>query len=291
MPTNIREMQITKPPEGAIGAAIDNVCIDGLRDEEISLIRELVYTHKLVTIRDQKLSRAEYVAFARRLGRPQIYFQTHYRHPEFPEIFVSSNVPENGQKVGVAGTGRYWHTDYQFFDAPLPLTMQYPQAVNGIRETYYIDMERVLNELPTHLLEIVRSARAVHDGRWRYKVQSSDVDRSLDEIYKELGIQYPAVTHPMVITHPRTGVKSLYISSGFTVGILGCVRDKGDSILRELFEFTERTDHVHALRWQLGEIALWDNRTLLHKAGTTPPGQANVTYRIGIYDDLRFYDQ
>jgi taurine dioxygenase len=291
MQTNIREMQITRPSKGAIGAIIESIDVNSLQDDEINVIREAVYAHKLVTIRGQELSREQYVAFARRLGRPQIYFQTHYRHPDFPEIFVSSNVPENGQKVGVSGTGRYWHTDYQFFNEPLPLTMQYPQVVDGIRETFYIDMERVLGELPSNLAGIVWNARALHDGRWRYKIQSSDIDRSLDEIYTELGKQYPGVTHPMVITHPLTGAKSLYVSRGFTVGIVGRGRDEGDSILHELFDFIEQEDHVHTLRWKLGEIALWDNRTLLHMAGTSPPGQSNVTYRIGIYDDLPFYMQ
>lgn len=94
------------PPKGGIHAEIESIDVRDLRDDEMQTIRQLVYQHKLVTIKGQHLSRAEYVAFARRLGCPQIYFQARYRHPEFPEIFVSSNVPENGQKVGVAGTGR-----------------------------------------------------------------------------------------------------------------------------------------------------------------------------------------
>ena len=98
------------------------------------------------------LSPTEYVEFAHRLGRPQIYFQDNYHHPEHPEIFVSANVPINGRNVGVAGTGRYWHTDYQFFEEPLPLTMVFPQRLpQGDRYTAYIDMQRVFDELPTHL--------------------------------------------------------------------------------------------------------------------------------------------
>lgn len=289
MQVEVGALHVTRPLEDSIGAVVENLRFDSLRDQEIGLIRDLVYAHKLVTIRDQSLSRAEYVAFARRLGRPQVYFQPHYHHPDFPEIFVSSNVEENGQKVGVSGTGRYWHTDYQFFNEPLPLTMQYPQVVPSLRETFYIDMERVLLELPAALAQSVAGARALHDGRWRYKVQSGDIDRSLDEIYRELGKQYPAVTHPMVITHPLTGRKSLYVSSGFTVGIAGRGRDEADAILNELFAFIERPDHVHTLQWRQGEIAIWDNRTLLHKAGATPPGEPNVSYRVGIYDDLPFY--
>lgn len=290
MQVDVGTLQVTSSPHGSIGAILEGVHPATMSDEETASIRALIYEHKLVIVRDQVLSKAEYVAFARRLGRPQIYFQPNYHHPDFPEIFVSSNVEENGQKVGVAGTGRYWHTDYQFFKEPLPLTMQYPQVMPSLRETFYIDMERVLRELPPSLAQFVQGdTRAVHDGRWRYKVQPSDIDRSLAEIYQELGRQYPGVTHPLVITHPVTGVKSLYASSGFTVGIAGRGLDESGAILKELFAFIEQPEHVYTLQWRQGDIAIWDNRTLLHKAGASPKGEPNVSYRIGVYDDLPFY--
>src|SRR6185503_8462468 len=106
-------MKLTAPPEGQIGAEVTDTDLRTLTAEEAATLRAAVYRHKLVVFRDQTLDKDEYLAFARKLGRPQVYFQKNYHHPQYPEIFVSSNVPdENGKKVGVAGTGQYWHSDY-----------------------------------------------------------------------------------------------------------------------------------------------------------------------------------
>src|SRR5262245_7467494 len=179
-------LDVEEPTIDQIGATVRLALTSPeLPREDVDRIKQLVYRHKLVVLRRLKFTCQEYVRFARNFGTPQVYFQPNYHHPEHPEIFVSSNQKYNGAKFGVAGTGRYWHTDYQFFEQPLPLTMQYPQVLPSVRETYYIDMERVLRELPPRLAQAVDGAQAVHDGRWRYKVQSTDIDRSLDEIYRE----------------------------------------------------------------------------------------------------------
>src|SRR5437763_14107467 len=153
-------MNIKAPAPGCIGAEILDIDVKTFTSEQAHMIRDLVYQHKLVVFRNQNLSKPEYIAFARTIGEPQIYLQKNYHHPEHPEIFVSSNVPENGKKIGVAGTGRYWHTDYQFHPEPLPMTMLYPQILpKGKRETYYIDMERVYAEMPEDLRFYVEGRR------------------------------------------------------------------------------------------------------------------------------------
>jgi taurine dioxygenase len=283
-------MQIDLAPPGALGVAVTDLDARAVTAEQAAAIRALVYQHKLVVFRGQELDNPEYVAFARAIGRPQIYFQPNYHHPAHPEIFVSSNVPENGKKVGVSGTGRYWHTDYQFFREPLPLTMVYPKVLpRGFRGTYYIDMQRVFEELPADLRAGVVGRRAVHDAKWRYKVSADDIDKSMGDLLAEVEKLVPPLAHPAVITHPVTRARSLYVSSGFTHGIEGLSSDENAAFMARLFAFVERDDHVHTHRWEEGDILLWDNRPLLHKASNTPKGEKSSSYRIGIYDDLPFY--
>ncbi len=99
-----------------IGAEIHGLDVTQLTPEspEIDVIRDAIYRHKLLVIRGQKLDENSYIAFTRKVGTPQIYFQSNYHHPDHPEIFVSSNIKESGRKVGVARTGNYWHTDCSF---------------------------------------------------------------------------------------------------------------------------------------------------------------------------------
>jgi len=283
-------MTINRPTTGSIGAELVDMDVRTLTAEQYKSINDLVYEHKLVIFRNQKLSKEEYIAFAKKIGQPQIYFQKNYHHPDHPEIFVSSNVPENGKKVGVAGTGQYWHTDYQFDLKPLSMTMLYPQVLpKSRRETYYIDMERVYETLPEELRSYVEGQRAIHDAKWRYKITIEDMDRAVIDILADVGKMVPPITHPAVIQHPITGKKMLYISSGFTVGIAGVSHEDNQQVMKKLFEFIEEKEHIYTHKWCDGDILLWDNRSLIHKASSTPKGEQSCSYRIGIYDDVPFY--
>lgn len=277
-------------PQQKLGVEIAQLDVKLAKAAELRDVLDFVYKKKLVVIRGQSLDRAEYVAFARRLGTPQIYFQDNYHHPEYPEIFVSSNVEENGEKVGVRGTGRYWHTDYQFMPQPLPLTMLMPWVLPpGRRATYYIDTGRVLRELPVSLRRMVEDRRAIHDGKYRYKVQPSDIDVSIAEIFEQAKSVAPPQAHPAIIEHPITGEKLLYVSRGFTTGLEGLSHEVSGSTLEAIFDFMEQERFVVEQRWEKGDVILWDNRQLLHMASTVEPGQSSTSYRIGIYDHVPFY--
>jgi taurine dioxygenase len=287
----IRSMNTKLPPAGAIGAEITDFDLRRTTPDDARRIKDLVYAHKLVVLRSQTLSIGEYVEFGRKLGRPQVYFQPNYHHPEHPEVFVSGNVKdEKGRKVGVSGTGRYWHTDYQFFAQPLPFVMVYPQILPSTgRGTEFIDLERVYARLPETLRARVDGRRAIQEGKWRYKITPADVDKAIVDILAAVEAMVPALKHPAVIEHPLTGAKSLYVSSGFTTGIEGLSIEEGRAVLAEIFAFVEREEHVHTHTYAPGDILLWENRRMIHKAVASPPGEPSLSYRIGVYDGLPFY--
>ena len=282
-------MKVIAPTE-RIGFEILDIDVATIASGAIETIRQLVYEHKLVVFRNQKITTEQYVEFAKQIGAPQIYFQDNYHHPDYPEIFVSSNVLVDGKKIGVAGTGRYWHTDCAFQPEPLPLTMLYPQVLpQSIRETYYIDMHQVYKNLPPDLRHYVEGQDALHEAKWRYKVQEWDIDRAIIDILNDFEQKAPPVKHPAVIIHPANRKRSLYISQGFTTKIANLSYEESKEVLVKLFAFIERDEHIHTHIWKEGDILLWDNRTLLHKASTVPKGEPSVSYRIGIYDGLPFY--
>lgn len=283
-------MKVDKPSPECIGAEISEIDVALVNKEQVNTIKQLVYEHKLVVFRNQNINVEQYIEFARHIGEPQVYPQDNYHHPDYPEIFVSSNVPKDGKKFGVKGTGRYWHTDCAFLEEPLPFTMLYPQVLpNSIRETYYIDMQQVYKKLPANLKSYIDGKYLRHEGKMRYKVQEWDIDRALIDIMNEIEQRFPAAFHPSVITHPVTGEEILYMSEGFTTGIVDTDYETSQKALQELFEFIELEEHIHTHVWKNGDILLWDNRTLNHMASTVPKGEKSVSYRIGIYDGLPFY--
>jgi len=283
-------MKVISPPLEQIGIQILDLDVASVTPIEIEEIKQLVYDYKLVIFREQKINDNQYLEFAQKIGTPQVYPQDNYHHPEHPEIFVSSNLLKDGKKFGVRGTGRYWHTDCAFLEEPLPLTMLYPQILpESIRETYYIDMQQVYKTLPAHLKSYVDGKYLIHEGKWRYKVQEWDIDKAIIDILRDIEERFPAVRHPAVVTHPVTGAKILYASSGFTTGIEGLDYETNQKKLPELFAFIERPEHIYTHVWQDGDLILWENRTLNHMASKVAPGEKSVSYRIGVDDGLPFY--
>jgi taurine dioxygenase len=283
-------MKINRPSSESIGAEILDINVVSVTEAEVKTIKQLVYQHKLVVFRNQNINENQYLEFASKIGTLQIYPQDNYHHPDYPEIFVSANVPKDGKKFGVRGTGRYWHTDCAFLDEPLPFTMLYPQVLpDSTRETYYIDMQQVYQKLPDNLKICVDGKYMVHEAKWRYKVQEWDIDRAIIDIMSDFENKFPPVKHPAIITHPVTHERILYMSQGFTTGILGFDYETNQKLLRELFSFIERDEHIYTHVWKDGDILLWENRTLNHKASTVIEGEKSVSYRIGIYDGLPFY--
>lgn len=280
-----------EPHEPGLGVEVTDLDIADATDEQVAEIRRLVYRHKLLVFRDQHMDEERYLSMARRFGRLQVYFQDHYHHPDHPEIFVSSNVPQDGQKVGVAGTGRFWHTDYAFFDEPLSTVFVYPQVIpeRGTRETYFIDMEHTWRTMPRPLRDRLVDTHAFHEVTWYYKVQPWDIDRALIDLVREIRRESPGAVHPTVIQHPVTGAESLYVSEGFTTRILELSHDESRETLQELFAFIDQPDHIHTHTWERGDLLFWDNRGLIHRAADTEPDQPSTSYRVGVYDDQPFY--
>lgn len=280
---------VTKNPSG-LGIVIEGLDARAIDAAEAAALRERIHHEKLVVLKGQQLSREEYVAFGRVMGRPQVYFQPNYHHPEHPEIFVSSNVPENGQKVGVAGTGKFWHSDYQFFDEPLSITTVYPQVLpSHPRETIYLDMERVLENLGASWRKRLEGLWAFHEATWYYKIRPADIDRPVLDLVEEFRRESPGALHPMIIEHPTLGYEALYVSEGFTTGVAGMPYEESRRFLRELMVAIDRPQACHHQTWELGDLYLWDNRGLIHRAGFVPSQEPTVSYRVGVYEDLPFY--
>ncbi|MFT4710798.1 MAG: taurine dioxygenase [Planctomycetota bacterium] len=290
IPASLSSLDVELPSSVEIGVRIAGLSPETLTAEIAAGIRSLVYEHKLVYFQGMDLDDERYIELAARIGRPQVYFQENYHHPDHPEIFVSSNLPFRGEKIGVAGTGAYWHSDCSFFGQPLSLTMISPRVLpEADRMTKFLDLEAACAGLPPELEARLENLRAVHEAKWRYKVQPSDVDKSLTELLAAFDKLAPAVTHPVITRHPVNGRKLLYVSSGFVVGFEGLPETESDALLQKVFDHMEREQFIHTHVWRAQEVTLWDNRQLNHCAGDKYEKDHSTSYRIGVYDKLDFY--
>ena len=288
-------MKLAHYANSSLGISVTG--FDARRPADVVEIGKLLYANKIVVLKDQSFTEKEFCDFSHALGTPVPYLQSNYHHPDYPLIFVSSNIEKDGQKMGVARTGGYWHSDTAFLENPIPLTLLYPQVIpkNSRRTTLFIDLEQAFNAMPPALQQRLEATRFIHSGKWKYKVRKEDAGLDLSEILQMIHKVQPPVVHPALITHPVTGRKMLYVTRGFTIGVEGLGEDAGSALLNEVLDFVEQPRFIAEFQWQLGDIILWDNRFLAHKAGrlahANDPVSGNISeeeetlvYRIIIQD-------
>ncbi|MFI9275486.1 TauD/TfdA dioxygenase family protein [Kitasatospora sp. NPDC052896] len=275
-----------------MGVTVEQFDAAGATAEDIASLKELVYRERIVVLKGQDISAAEFVELGRRFGKPEVYYEPMYRHPEHEEIFVSSNVATADGRVGVPRTGEFWHADYQFMPRPFGLTMVYPQVVPAQeRGTYYIDMAKAYQRLSPELREKVDGTVARHSARRYFKIRPSDVYRPIQDVLEDIERKTPPVSHPTVFEHPVTGEPVLYISAAFTYAIEGREDDLVTELLTESGQLDasfERED-IHLQFLHKGDLLIWDNRALVHRARHADTSEPAASYRITVHDEHPFH--
>jgi taurine dioxygenase len=277
-----------KTEKNNFGCSIRDIDANTATPAEIAELKDHLYKNRLVVLKDQAVTEQQYCDFATRFGFPVPYLQENYHHPDYPLIFVSSNVKSDGRQMGVARTGGYWHSDTSFEKTPKVLTMLMPKVLprNHPRSTKFIDMAEVYAALPQSTKDKLAGAAFLHSGRYRYKVRPDNVGYDIFEILQFIDMVAPPSRHPAVIEHPYTGEKVIYANRGFTIGIADRSLDESAEVLKEIFDFAETDRFVREVRWSMGDIIIWDNRFLSHTSGrNSGPEEETMMHRITLRDD------
>ncbi|MFF3557960.1 (3R)-3-[(carboxymethyl)amino]fatty acid oxygenase/decarboxylase [Streptomyces tsukubensis] len=292
-------MQIKEVTGKQIGATVEGFDYATASAEDIEAIKTAVYTKKIVVLKNQHLEPQQFLKLGQAFGRPETYYEPMYKHPEVEEIFVSSNVPKDGKQIGVPKTGKFWHADYQFMPDPFGLTFIYPQVIpEKNRGTYFIDMGKAYEQLPDDLKKEVAGTFSEHSVRKYFKIRPTDVYRPLSEIIDEVDTKTPPVLKPSTFVHPMTGETILYNSEGFTVGMQDeHGRPLENDLLDRLFEATGQLDddfehpNIHLQTFEKGDLLVWDNRSLIHRARHTTTPEPVVSFRLTVHDARKLYDE
>jgi taurine dioxygenase len=280
-------MRITR--QDGIGVIAED--FDSGSDDDVRALKEAVYRDKIVVLKGQDLDPRQFLALGARLGTPETYYEPIYHHPEVKEVFVSSNVSDGEKRVGVPKTGKFWHSDYQFMPRPFDITLIYPQVVpSRNRGTFFIDLTKAYENLGEELKLAVKDTTAWHSVRRYFKIRPSDVYRPLSEIIEEVDAKTPPVALPTAHPHRRTDETILYVSEGFTLSITDSEGREQPELLRELLASTGQLDRefehpaIHLQTYDKGDLLVWDNRSLVHRALHTATDEPAVSYRVTVYD-------
>ena len=239
-----------------IGAQVSGVNLDEeLSNEQFSDLYQAWLDWKVLVFRDQHLDAEQHKAFARRFGTLHEHPMQHSYGGD-PEIL---RVKTTKDSKYTAGNG--WHTDVTCDEIPPMASALYIKETpeHGGGDTLFANMYLAFDLLSNTMKSLLENLTAVHDGALpylgNYKVAPPE------------GHAYPQNEHPVIVTHPETGKKILFVNSGFTSHIKGMHPFESKALLQMLFAHISRTHRLTCrVAWQPNTLALWDNRCTQHHA-------------------------
>ncbi|MUL44665.1 TauD/TfdA family dioxygenase [Mycobacterium sp. CBMA293] len=261
--------------------------------DDIARIRDHIYTDKVVVLKGQELVPLDFIELARNFGVPVPYYEPMYHHPDSDLIFVSSNLNRSEGRIGVPKTGGFWHADYQFMPEPFAITMFYPQLLpTTTRGTRFINMATAYDRLSPRLRQAVADTFCSHSARRYVKIRPTDVYRPIGEVLDDIERATPPSRWPTVLSHPVTGEQILYLSEAFTFGIEDAHGQAlPTSLIDDLLAESGQLDNMYQHRnifvqtYEPGDVVLWDNRALIHRALHNPGNEPTESYRITLTDE------
>lgn len=247
-------MEIT-PLTPHIGAEIRGVDLSRpLDNETMAAIHQAYLDWMVLVFRDQQLSRDQHKDFGRKFGKLHTHPMNHLREGD-DEILVVKTTAESAY---TAGDG--WHTDVTCDEYPPMGSMLYIREVppSGGGDTLWADMYLAYELLSDTMKQLLADLTAVHDGALPYVGAYGS---------KAPPEGYPRNEHPVIVTHPETGRKLLYVNSGFTSHIKGLTPKESRTLLQMLFDHIATTPKLTCrVHWQPDTLTFWDNRCTQHHA-------------------------
>lgn len=260
-------MEIVKAT-GNVGAFIHGCSLDALTDEMFQNIQKALFTHGVVFFRDQKISEDGHVALAERFGEIDVnrFFTPVTSHPMIAEVRTR---PEQAKVIG--GT---WHTDHSYDQRPAMASILVARELPPYGgDTLFAGQVAAAENLSAGLRKTLEGLRAIHsDGSFS---TSTILDTESSAFQGE-------VSHPVIIRHPQTGQKALYVNGDFTVRFDGWTVEESQPLLDYLYRYCTQPAFSCRFSWQPGSVAIWDNRLVQHFATADYHGHGRVMHRITV---------
>jgi taurine dioxygenase len=244
----------------ALGAVVHGIELkDGLTGDDAAAVGAALDEHLVLFFRDQDLTPGQQAAAAARLG-------TLYVHPFYPAVDGAAGIIAFDHGTARRATQNDWHTDVTYLASPPRMSLLYGEVIPPSGgDTLWASMYAAYEALSPGMRSLLDGLTAVHDFSKDFppsRFASHAVGSDPDEIYTA----NPAVAHPVVRRHPRTGRAALYVNSSFTTHIEGLPARESAAILRFLFEHVTQPELQVRWRWRAGDVALWDNYYTQHYA-------------------------
>jgi taurine dioxygenase len=270
----MQDLELT-PAGGAIGAFVSGVDLSRpLPDEVIAELTRAHADYGVLFFRDQDLTPERQIAVAEQFGAINVnrFFTAVEGYPQIAEV---RKEPEQRSNIGGG-----WHTDHSYDQIPALGSILYARETPPVGgDTLFASMYAAYDALSDGMKEMLGGLKAVHSSR---HVFGANADRPAD-LSERLGNPEQAVqdaVHPVVITHPRSGRKALYVNPGFTVCFENWTPVESAPLLQFLYQHAVRPEFTCRFHWAPASLAFWDNRCTWHSAVNDYHGHRRLLHRI-----------
>ena len=274
---------VITPLTGHTGAEARGIDLTaGVDAETRSRLNQAFVAHGVLVVRSQRLSALQMRGAAGLFGDLFPQHNTRFALPECPEIHYISNQDSfpDGRRY-IPGEG--WHTDHSNDVRPPKATVLHAVTLPSTGgDTEFANMAAAYEALPEATRRRLDDLKAIH------VYQSSHSTRQLMSLPSAAKERVPnAVLHPIARTHPESGRKSLYINPVRIEGILGLDHKEALPLLDLLLEHATQSRFIYRHRWEPGDLVMWDNRCMLHKAnGDYDMNEMRYLYRVMLKGDV-----
>lgn len=265
-----------------VGVQVNRVDASQPFDKEtLTAVYKAWVDHSVLVLREQELTPQQFVDFGRQFGKPIEQNLKHLNVEDCPELaFISSedrDIHGTGKRI-VRGTS--WHTDHSYAEVPPKGTMLFGIDIpEKGGDTQFTSAAAAFDALPDAQRARLDGMRSIH------AFESSRSPRPMVKRTPEEIAAYPGdAEHPLIRTNPDTGRKSIYVNTVRSERILDLPDEESGALLDELYAKIGQEEFQYRHKWQPGDIVLWDNRSVLHKANGDYEGK-RFLYRIMIEGD------
>jgi taurine dioxygenase len=274
------EVRALSPNVGAeiLGADLSRPLGDG----DYATIRLALNDHGVIFFRDQNITPEQHISFAERFGPINInrFFAHIDGYPQIAEVRK-----EKDQKINVGGG---WHTDHSYDQIPaLGSVLVARELPEKGGDTMFANMALAYETLSDGLKRTLEGLTALHSSRHVFGAAaaakvSADTVTDLDRRIGNAEAATQDAVHPVVIRHPESGKKILYVNPGFTVKFVEWTKEESKQLLDFLYRHAMRPEFSCRFQWREGSIAFWDNRSTWHYALNDYHGSRRLMHRITI---------
>lgn len=243
---------------GNIGAVLSGVDLrQPLSPGNFAAIRQAILDHGVVFFRDQPLDHEQYWSFMENFGQPHKE-ESHGSDDDGPDDVMTGDLSYTRHATAV------WHADTtSLARPPIATALRAVQVPPFGGDTCWSSMTAAWDALSEPMKAMLDGLHSVHSVDLTVE-RMGDYSGPFEEAYTARHARQQV--HPVVLTHPETGRKALYVNESFSTRIVELDRLESMAVLDFLFRHVERPDFTMRWKWRANDLTFWDNRAVQHYA-------------------------